>query len=138
MQLLSGIWCLYSSSLVRACVRKKFYNSLHVSLNVLLSIYFLVFLGWTVYFIERYFRLETPKFPENLHLKFKKASNHFKKASIPLKIYLKSLTILEKVSILLKILQKELKYLQTPCHQASVSLKRFSKSLIIFIKASYF
>jgi hypothetical protein len=35
-----------------------------------------------------------------------KASHPFKKASIPLKMYLKSLAILEKASISLKSLQK--------------------------------
>jgi hypothetical protein len=44
------------------------------------------------------------------------ASHHFKKASVPLKIYLKSLTILEK---------------------ASISLKKSSKIMEIFIKAPF-
>jgi hypothetical protein len=35
-----------------------------------------------------------------------KASNHFEKASIPLKMYLKRLVILEKASISLKISSK--------------------------------
>jgi hypothetical protein len=46
-----------------------------------------------------------------------KASHHFKKASIPLKMYLKSLAILEK---------------------ASISLKKSSKIIEIFIKARNF
>jgi hypothetical protein len=46
-----------------------------------------------------------------------KASHHFKKASIPLKMYLKSLAILEK---------------------ASISLKKSSKIIEIFIKAPLF
>jgi hypothetical protein len=41
-----------------------------------------------------------------MHVSFsamaEKASHHFKKASIPLKMYLKSLAILEKASILQK------------------------------------
>jgi hypothetical protein len=46
-----------------------------------------------------------------------KATQHFKKASIPLKIYLKTLAILEK---------------------ASISLKKSSKVIKIFIKAPHF
>jgi hypothetical protein len=46
-----------------------------------------------------------------------KASHHFKKASIPLKMYLKILEILEK---------------------ASISLKESSKIVKIFIKAPHF
>jgi hypothetical protein len=46
-----------------------------------------------------------------------KASHHFKKVSIPLKMYLKSLAILKK---------------------ASISLKKSSKIIEIFIKAPYF
>jgi hypothetical protein len=46
-----------------------------------------------------------------------KASQHFKKALIPLKMYLKSLAILEK---------------------ASISLKKSSKIFEIFIKTSHF
>jgi hypothetical protein len=47
----------------------------------------------------------------------KKASHHFKKASIPLKMYFRSLAILEK---------------------ASISLKKSSKIIKIFIKAPRF
>jgi hypothetical protein len=46
-----------------------------------------------------------------------KTLHHFKKASIPLKMYLKSLAILEK---------------------ASISLKKSSKIIEIFIKAPHF
>jgi hypothetical protein len=46
----------------------------------------------------------------------KRASHYFKKASIPLKMYLKSLAIFEK---------------------ASISLKKSSKIIEIFIKASH-
>jgi hypothetical protein len=47
---------------------------------------------------------------------FKKASDHFKKASIPLKMYLKSLSIIKKISI---------------------SLENSSKVIQIFIKAPH-
>jgi hypothetical protein len=46
-----------------------------------------------------------------------KAPHHFKKASIPIKMYLKSLEIFEK---------------------ASISLKKSSKMIEIFIKAPHF
>jgi hypothetical protein len=48
---------------------------------------------------------------------FEKASNHFKKASIFLRMHLKSLNILKK---------------------ASIFLKKYSERIKIFIKASHF
>jgi hypothetical protein len=54
----------------------------------------------------------------------KKASHHFtSKASIPLKMYLKSLAILEKTSI--------------PLKKSSKIIEMSSKSLLMFIKSSY-
>jgi hypothetical protein len=43
-----------------------------------------------------------------------KAQHHFKKASIPLKMYLKSLAILEKASISLKKSSKNIEILKKP------------------------
>jgi hypothetical protein len=60
------------------------------------------------------------------------ASHHFKKASISLKMYLKSLAILEKASISLKSLKKILEiFIKAPnfLTEAFVSLEMSSKSL---------
>jgi hypothetical protein len=62
------------------------------------------------------------------------------KASIPLKMYLKSLAILEKALISLKKSSKIVEIAIKAPHflnKASISLEMSSKSLLIFIKSSY-
>jgi hypothetical protein len=69
-----------------------------------------------------------------------KASHYFKKASHPLKMYLKSLAILEKASNSLKKSSKIIEILIKAPHfqiKASIFLELFSKILVMFINSSY-
>jgi hypothetical protein len=66
-----------------------------------------------------------------------KTSHHFKNVSISLKMYLKNLAILEKASISLKKSSKIIEiFIKAPYYEieASITLKMSSKSLVILEK----
>jgi hypothetical protein len=63
--------------------------------------------------------------------------NRAEKASIPLKMYLKSLAIFEKASISLKKASKIIEIFIKALQEAFIPLGMSSKSPLIFIKSSY-